>query len=72
MSAILSVINNNFELFTQYILQKTVNTTKECEGSAVHFVETKPSALHDVFDVIEHDVSVELYRYPMLTIKASC
>jgi hypothetical protein len=41
----------------QYIMERIVNTAKECNGSVVNLVETKPSVLHDVFDFKEHDVS---------------
>ena len=39
-------------------MERIVNTAKECNGSVVHLVETKPSVLHDVFDFKEHDVSI--------------
>ena len=35
-----------------------MNTDNECKGSVLNIVETKPSALHDVFNFKEHDVSI--------------
>ena len=47
-------------LCSQYIVQRTIKSASEFKGSVVHYVETKPSALRDVLDIHEHDVSSPL------------
>ena len=47
-------------LCSQYIVQRTIKSASEFKGSVVHYVETKPSALRDVLDIHEHDVSSSL------------
>lgn len=42
----------------QYILQRCTSHNVDKKNSIVHFVDTKPSLLHDTFDIQEHNVSL--------------
>ena len=46
----------NDNSYSQYVLQRILESTKESKTSIVHYVETKPSSLRDVLEVQEHDV----------------
>ena len=45
----------------QYVSQRIIDFQKYPRTSVVHCVDTKPSVLHDTFDIVEYNVSKKYF-----------